>query len=76
MVMNAVTESRMKPMKTATPLFLSADDEALILEALRIAGEELNALATRHARMLPSSPMTEHMRMLAERMTDLRKVME
>jgi hypothetical protein len=61
---------------TAHPRFLSTDDDALILEALRIASDTLLDVAARHARVLPSSPMTEHMRMLAERMEDLREALD
>jgi len=65
-----------KGRETATPRFLSTDDDALIFEALRIGSLALKDLARTHERMLPSSPMTEHMRMLAERMEDLKGELE
>lgn len=58
--------------KTATAPTFSDDETALISESLRIASTELEMSVLTLARMWPTSPLVERMRVYAERMRDIR----
>lgn len=50
---------------------IETDDDALMLEALRIAGAHITREADACADILPGSPMVERLRVFAEKMGDL-----
>lgn len=79
-----VTVKTEKTGKTATKPVLhgmgngpiDTGDDALLLEALRIASVHLVESADSMERLLPGSPMIERLRMFAESMTDLHTRMQ